>query len=42
MDEEIIFVENYVLTQKSNIFYAMGATPGLTPNDAYASFSEAS
>ena len=42
VDEVLIFEENYTLTKKGNIFYAMGATAGLTPNDAYASFSEAS
>lgn len=41
VDDTIVIDENYVLTQKGDIFYAMGPTPNETPNDAYASFSQA-
>jgi hypothetical protein len=40
-DEVMAISDNYVFTHKTRPFYAMGATPGLTPNDAYADFSEA-
>lgn len=39
-DEVMKIADNYIFTHKSRPFYAMGATPGLTPNDAYADFSE--
>lgn len=40
-DEVMTIADNYIFTHKTRPFYAMGASPGLTPNDAYADFSEA-
>lgn len=42
VDDVLSIEEDYDFTKKGNIFYAMGATAGLTPNDAYADFSETS
>ncbi len=40
IDEVLTFTDNFVFTHKTAPFYAMGPTPGETPNDAYADFSE--
>lgn len=40
IDEVLEIADNYVFTQKTPPFYAMWPTPGMTPNDAYADFSE--
>lgn len=42
LDEVMTIGDNYILTKKDNIFYAMWPTPGETPNDAFADFSQAS
>ena len=39
-DEVLQIADNYVFTHKHAPFYAMWPTPGMTPNDAYADFSE--
>ncbi len=39
-DEVLQMADNYVFTHKTAPFYAMWPTPGMTPNDAYADFSE--
>ena len=41
VDETIKIEDNYIFTQKTPPFYAMGPTQNETPNDAYADFSEA-
>jgi hypothetical protein len=40
LDEVLSFTDNFVFYHKTPPFYAMGPTPGETPNDAYADFSE--